>query len=260
MAPSMSRFPARSGTHRGSKRRVLDLFCKAGGASYGYFLGGCEVVGVDIEWQPRYPFTFIQADALTFPLDGFDLIHASPPCQAYSVQAHSFRLHGKVYPDLIAAVRERLIASGIPWVIENVPGSPLIDPVMLCGAMFGLRVYRHRLFESSFRIEPPGHPEHYWRTTDKAGQVPLPGQFRTVAGSLSDTDGARADMSISWMTGAELSQAIPPAYTLHIARQDGTRQCAQCGRWWSPARAHARTCSARCRKALSRSREAVNGP
>ena len=126
----------------------------------GYWLAGFDVVGVDIEPQKRYPFRFIQADALTFPLSGFDLIHASPVCKGYSATAV---LNDASHPRQIEAVRERLAGSGIPYVIENVPGAPLRSPVMLCGAMFaGLRVYRHRLFEASFPIPAPPEPEHRW--------------------------------------------------------------------------------------------------
>src|SRR5574337_20985 len=127
------------------KPRLLDLFCCAGGCAMGYHRAGFDVVGVDINPQQRYPFEFHQADAMTFDLSGFDAIHASPPCQAYTVLGGREDLSH--YPDLVDAVRERLQASGKPWIIENVPGAPLRDPITLCGAMFGLRRYRHRLFE-----------------------------------------------------------------------------------------------------------------
>ena len=112
--------------------RLLDLFCGAGGAAMGYHRAGFEVVGIDIAPQPNYPFEFVQADAMEFPLDGFDAIHASPPCQAYTALAT-----GK-HPRLIEPMRERLASSGVPWVIENVVGAPLRQPVLLCGSMFGL--------------------------------------------------------------------------------------------------------------------------
>ena len=140
------------------KPRLLDLFCCAGGAGAGYAKAGFEVVGVDLHPQPRYPFEFHQADAMTFDLSGFDAIHASPPCQAYTVLGGREDLSH--YPDLVDAVRERLQAAGVPWIIENVPGAPLRDPITLCGAMFGLRSYRHRLFESSVQLAPPPHPKH----------------------------------------------------------------------------------------------------
>lgn len=139
--------------------RALDLFCGAGGASEGYLASGVfdSVVGVDITHQKRYRGQFIQADAMTFGLDGYDFIHASPPCQAYS---RAQRIMDNDHPDYIAELRLRLQASGVPYVIENVVGSPLKDPIELCGAMFGLKVYRHRLFECSFPASPPKHPEH----------------------------------------------------------------------------------------------------
>jgi DNA (cytosine-5)-methyltransferase 1 len=140
--------------------RLLDLFCGDGGASMGYHRAGFEVVGVDNKPHPRYPFEFHQADALQFPLDGFDVVHASPPCQAYSSLRHL--QNGKVYPELISETRERLVRSEALWVIENVDGAPLGSAghlVMLCGTMFGLgtpsgsaELRRHRLFEISVSI------------------------------------------------------------------------------------------------------------
>jgi DNA (cytosine-5)-methyltransferase 1 len=192
--------------------RVLDLFCAAGGAGYGYHLAGYEVTGVDIDPQPHYPFTFIQADALTFPLDGYDLIHASPPCQAYSATSV---LHRTDHPRLIEPIRERLRASGIPYVIENVKRAPLISPVELCGAMFGLRTYDHRLFEASFRIPVPFHPGHV-HPVAKLGRPPKPGEYIQVAGHFSAVRQAREAYGISWMSRDELAQAIPPAFTRHI--------------------------------------------
>lgn len=118
---------------------LLDLYCKAGGAAMGYHRAGFRVVGVDIEPQPHYPFEFHQADALTFPLDGFDAYHASPPCQRYSMIT---KLHGRAivesHPDLIDPTRYRLKSSGKPYIIENVPQAPLKDAVTLCGSMFNL--------------------------------------------------------------------------------------------------------------------------
>ena len=117
---------------------VLDLFCGEGGAGMGYYLAGYDVVGVDVAPQPRYPFRFIQADALTFPLDGFDLIHASPPCQDYSV-THTRNPHLS-YPRHLETMRDRLVASRIPWVLENVVRAPMWHGVRLCGSMFGLPI------------------------------------------------------------------------------------------------------------------------
>jgi DNA (cytosine-5)-methyltransferase 1 len=173
------------------------------------------VVGVDIEPQKRYPFRFIQADALTFPLTGFDLIHASPICKDYSATAV---LNDATHPRQIEAFRDRLDSSGIPYVIENVPGAPLRSPAMLCGAMFrGLRVYRHRLFEAPFPIPAPPEPEHRWPLA-KMGRPVRPGEFMQPVGHFSDVVAARAAMGIPWMARDELAQAIPPAYTLHVGR------------------------------------------
>ena len=148
------------------KPRLLDLFCGAGGAAMGYHRAGFEVVGVDIKPQPHYPFEFHQADAMTYPLEGFDAIHASPPCQGYSPHVSSESsawagTRGKDEPRLIGAVRERLV--GHAYVIENVVGArrELRGPLLLCGTMFGLPIARHRLFEMNWRIgafDAPHHP------------------------------------------------------------------------------------------------------
>lgn len=127
--------------------RLLDLFCGAGGASMGYHRAGFEVIGVDIKLQPHYPFKFYQADALAFPLEGYDAYHASPPCQAYS-EATPITTKSK-HPQLIRIVHDLLIKLDKPYVIENVEGARwhLENPIMLCGTMFGLDVWRHRWFE-----------------------------------------------------------------------------------------------------------------
>ena len=143
--------------------RLLDLFCGAGGAAVGYHQMGFEVVGVDIALQPNYPFPFIQADALTLDqcfLAAFDVIHASPPCQAYSDLA-ARNGNGDSWPKLIEPIRTMLSDVGKPYVIENVDGAPLQDYIVLCGTMFpGLRVLRHRLFESNVAMYPPRHGKH----------------------------------------------------------------------------------------------------
>lgn len=145
--------------------RLLDLFCGAGGAAMGYSQAGfTEIVGVDIEPQPNYPFDMYVADAIYYAttdnLQRFDLIHASPPCQRFSTLAYR-NGNGDDWPDLIPPTRKLLKESGVPYVIENVEGAPLVDPVMLCGTMFdGLRVLRHRLFETSFPVEVPEHGRH----------------------------------------------------------------------------------------------------
>jgi DNA (cytosine-5)-methyltransferase 1 len=204
-----------------SKPRLLDLFCGAGGAAMGYHRAGFEVVGVDISPQPRYPFEFHQADALTFPTRGFDAIHASPPCQRYSVATKQNGRQGE-HPDLVDATRDRLVESGWPFVIENVVGAPLREPMLLCGEQFGLGVYRHRLFECSFPTLAPRHQRHYGLTG--SGHGPNPGARRraapkvTVVGHCFHVDKARVAMGIEWMTQRELAQAIPPAYTEYIGQ------------------------------------------
>lgn len=195
--------------------RALDLFCGAGGASMGLHRLGFSVTGVDIIRQPRYPFAFVRGDAMTYPLADFDFIWASPPCQAFTLAQ---RIRDREHPDLIAPIRERLMASKIPYVIENVVGAPLLDPIELCGSMFGLRVYRHRLFECSFPIMVPAHPEHT-APLRKMGRPPRDGDFMHVVGNFSGVQAAREAMNIDWMVRDELREAIPPAYSEYIARQ-----------------------------------------
>ena len=195
-----------------SKKRILDLFCCQGGAGMGYSLAGFEVVGVDIQPQPRYPFEFHQGDALEFAAkygSDFDAIHASPPCQGYSLGA-LWRGTKENHPDLVDATRQALQATGRPYIIENVPGAPLRKSVMLCGTMFGLKVIRHRHFEihpDLAFITPPC--VHRGRVRD--------GHYVTVAGHGGDGSNAYsvwADaMEIDWMDKYGLSQALPPVYT-----------------------------------------------
>jgi DNA (cytosine-5)-methyltransferase 1 len=195
---------------------ALDLFCGAGGASMGLRRAGFDVTGIDIRQQPRYPFEFRQGDAMEVDLHGFDFIWASPPCQAYTpLRALQ---GGKSYPDLVAATRRRLIGAGVPYVIENVPGAPLGHYITLCGGMFGLRTYRHRRFETSFVMFQPHHPPHIAKTATKQRRVRWEaGCHVSVTGDVGSYMGALA-MGIDWMTGAELSQAIPPAYAEFIGR------------------------------------------
>lgn len=234
---------------RGSQTRprALDLFCKAGGAAMGLYQAGFDVVGVDIEDQPRYPFEFFQCDALSFldagGAEGFDFIWASPPCQRYT-SLRSMPNARNDHPDLVAPTRERLRDSGLPYTIENVGGAPLLSgSIMLCGTMFGLGVKeanaelrRHRFFECSFAILTPacrhsrqvvgvygGDGPHYDRPPRRPKTVGVWGS----AGGYSHRDGAQQfstterseAMGIRWMTGKELSQAIPPAYSEYIGRQ-----------------------------------------
>lgn len=198
--------------------RALDLFCCAGGASMGLSRAGFDVTGVDIKPQPRYPFTFHQADAMTFPLDGFDFIWASPPCQKFCALRTREDLSG--YPDLIEPIRARLLANGVPFIIENVPGAPIRHDLTLCGGMFGLRSYRHRHFESSFPITQPEHHKHTMRVNRRGENRRVhwaKGGFLTITGDVGTYCGPEA-MGIDWMNGTEMSEAIPPAYAELIGR------------------------------------------
>jgi DNA (cytosine-5)-methyltransferase 1 len=206
---------------------LLDLYCGAGGAAMGYHRAGFDVVGVDIKPQPRYPFKFVQADALAFPLDGYDAIHASPPCQAFSAAGNIWkgRLPDERHPDLIGATRARLLAAGVPYVIENVPRAPLESPVTICGLALGLNVRRHRDFECSFpAMVPPctGHDRDYLivfggGTRQRGHQIGRTANDGPILrrGTVPIAE-AKAAMGIDWMNRDELSQAIPPAYTEHI--------------------------------------------
>ncbi len=209
--------------------RALDLFCCAGGASEGLQRAGFDVVGVDIKPQRRYPFEFHQADALVFPLDGFDFIWASPPCQGYTAMRHAPGAKGA--PLLIADIRARLQSSNAKWCIENVEAAKpaMQSPVMLCGSMFslgaqGCQTQRHRLFECNF---PVAQPE-----CDHSG-APVIGVYGGHARRRAASAGGRGTrdvwqgghraaaaeaLGIDWMTLNELSEAIPPAYADFIGR------------------------------------------
>lgn len=212
--------------------RLLDLCCGAGGASVGYARAGFDVTGVDVAFQSRYPFAFIHGDATTVDLDGFDAFHASPPCQRYSCASPKDR---ERYPDLIAPLRERLQATGKPYVLENVIGAPLIDPMMLCAASFGctamdedespLVLRRHRLFESNWPLVADrcrcGRYEFGGFTL--AGVYGNGGDNRPLRGARGgytpNVHVRRVLMGIDWMSRDELSEAIPPAFTEHIGAQ-----------------------------------------
>ena len=205
--------------------RLLDLFCCAGGAAAGYYKAGFDVLGVDIEPQPNYPFRFIQADALSMDrqfLRTFDVIHASPPCQAYSDLA-ARNGNADEWPKLIEPVRELLVDTGQPYIIENVCGAPLRNFVVLCGTMFPeLRVLRHRLFEANFTITTPPHgrhpkvhtldkrKSHYGKTDEWKDYVQVTG------GGNSSVAAARDAMGIDWMNKRELNESIPPVYAEYI--------------------------------------------
>jgi DNA (cytosine-5)-methyltransferase 1 len=199
-------------------RKALDLFSGAGGATKGLQQAGYHVTGVDLVRSPRYcGDAFYQADALTFPLDGYNLIWLSPPCQQYTPLR---ALQGwKEYPDLIAVMRKRVQATGISYIIENVPGAPLDHYITLCGGMFGLRTYRHRRFECSWFMFQPHHPRHTVKTSTKKRRACWDaGLHISVTGDVGTYVGLQA-LGIDWMTGKELSQAIPPAYSYFLAQQ-----------------------------------------
>jgi DNA (cytosine-5)-methyltransferase 1 len=212
----------------GLQPRLLDLFCGAGGAAYGYTRAGFLVTGIDIDPMPRFPYRFEQADAMEYLAEHgheYDAIHASPPChQRYSVMSRCSPGTAQKYPDLIAPLRELLVQLGIPWVIENVPGAPLDDPVTLCGTQFGLgtrfgdlgwvNLRRHRLFESSFHIPDPG-PHTCNSRQRKSITVTSHGRNgnRPEFYGKGYQQACREAMGIGWMNREELGEAIPPAYT-----------------------------------------------
>lgn len=206
-----------------NRPRLLDLFCCAGGAGKGYHEAGFDVVGVDINPQPRYPFEFIQWDAMEMfakPfVTGFDVIHASPPCQAYT-PLRALRPDIE-RADLVDEVRRRLIWTGKPFVIENVMAAPLnkAASITLCGGMFGLRTYRHRRFESNIPLVAPPHPKHVTLTATKQRKARwAEGWHVSITGDVGTYVGPEA-MGIDWMSGNELCEAIPPAYTKFIGGQ-----------------------------------------
>jgi DNA (cytosine-5)-methyltransferase 1 len=197
--------------------RALDLFCGAGGASMGLHRAGFEVTGVDIAPQPRYPFAFVQGDALAAEIGGFDFVWASPPCQRYSMYSRNLGT-AESFPDLVAVVRSKLVASGLPYVIENVVGAPLVATFVLCGTMFGLKVLRHRLFETSWpmnQLLPP--------CSHRGDEIPVYGNgtpqwHRQRLGRNIHVAEQRTAMDIDWMTRDEITQAIPPAYSEFLGR------------------------------------------
>lgn len=220
------------------KPRLLDLFCGAGGAAMGYRRAGFDILGVDIKPQPRYPFPFVQADAIEFLeeyvstrgglYDQFDAVHASPPCPRYSTIT---RVHGRQdeHPDLIGPTRELLRETGLHYVIENVMGAPLVEPVKLCGSSLRLgavcrdgkyrQLRRHRLFETTFPVlvPPCSHNGEPVGVYGNGG-----GQQKTVwsggpnRGYMATKAEAEEALGIDWMIKRELSDSIPPAYTEFI--------------------------------------------
>jgi DNA (cytosine-5)-methyltransferase 1 len=203
---------------------LLDLFCGAGGAAMGYHRAGFDVVGVDVKPQPQYPFTFHQGDAIKFLKEhgtGFDVIHASPPCQAYSAMKNNWNAR-KDHPDLLPQTRELLKQTGLPYVIENVPGAPMDAQIQLCGSSFGLgtggyQLRRHRWFELSsdvWMMSPPC--QHSGPVIGIYGDHGRDHRRTEGFGRYFTLDERKEAMGIDWMKRNELDQAIPPAYTEYI--------------------------------------------
>jgi len=237
-------------------RRLLDLFCAGGGAGMGYHRAGFDVVGVDINPQPHYPFAFIQGDALDilrrmlngekflasdgreYGIDDFDAIHASPPCQGYSAMLNIHK-NRDAHPDLIAQTRDALNAIGKPYIIENVEGAPLRIDLMLCGTMFGMKIIRHRIFESNVLM-----PAMTMACNHSDVYDPWHGKNRTA-------DKFREAIGIDWLPLAggknkagSIDLAIPPAYTEFIGKRlmeylDATPPPPIVGVPDAPARTHA---------------------
>lgn len=219
--------------------RLLDLFCGAGGATKGYQRVGFYVVGVDLHPQPNYcGDEFHQADALEvlrilvaggtwqgYRLEDFAVVHASPPCQGYGAATH--KLVTRDAPRLIEPVRALLERGRVEYVIENVVGAPLREPVTLCGSMFGLDVKRHRLFETTRFLMAPMCNHGAWTNRyptharkDKAQTSPVVHVYGTGGGAGKDLDLWRRVMDVPWMqTKAEIAESIPPAYTEFIGNQ-----------------------------------------
>ena len=217
-----------------TRPRLLDLFCGAGGAAMGYHRAGFDVTGVDNRPQPRYPFTFIQADAMTFPLDGFDAIHASPPCQAFTQMSARWRGKGTkadIHPDLLTPTLAILRTLGLPYIVENVQGAKahMRATLVLHGGMFRLGVHRPRLFEANVLIlavrtpqtlsplgvygaKPDGHTTYRYRDNGNY-------KGKSLIRTAKSVEEAREAMGIDWMTWDEIREAIPPAYTEYIGAQ-----------------------------------------
>lgn len=220
----------------GERPRLLDLFCGEGGAGHGYALAGFDVTGVDIVPRPRYPYDFVQGDALDY-LTGhgheYDAIHASPPCQRYSIATAAINRDN--HPDLVEPTRRALLALGRPWVLENVPGAPMTNALMLCGSMFGLHAYdpqtdgdvvlrRHRLFDSSDLLWPPSvcnhDPADVVAGVYGGGSHSLERARKILKGGYTPSTRVRkALMGMPWATQEGVNLAIPPAYTEWIGAQ-----------------------------------------
>lgn len=224
--------------------RVLDLFCGEGGAAMGLHRAwpDAEIIGVDINPMPKYPFTFVQADAMTYPLEGFDFIWSSPPCQGYSIMRNLPWLRDRDYPMLIPATRKRLEASGAHWIIENVAGSKRsakhpegLVAGWLCGSSFGLPIFRHRYFESSFLWLQPPHAPHDavispGRMLGNRAREPVAARktghkygFDRPGAAVCHGNAAgmsaKKALDVPWMSRDGATQAVPPAYSEYLAKQ-----------------------------------------
>ncbi|MGW4829629.1 DNA methylase [Amycolatopsis japonica] len=206
----------------GPRPRILVGFCCQGGEAMGYWHAGFDVIGVDIKPQPRFPFTFIQADAIAYTREhghDFDVVAGGPPCQGYS---KTHRIRRNDHPRLIAKFRDVLEDLGKPYVIENVEEArgELREPVLLCGAMagFGLHTYRHRLFETNWPLTAPDHPEHPSELV-KMGRPLRPGDWYHAVGNFSGVPYVREDMGVPWMNRDGIRECIPPVYACHVGQQ-----------------------------------------
>jgi hypothetical protein len=211
-----------------SRPLILDLYCGVGGAAVGYHRAGFDVVGVDINPCVNYPYSQYQIDALEaverlWWFYKFDAIHASPPCQAYTTLAKGNNGNTGKYPDLVGPTREVLQATGLPYVIENVPSAPLVNPITLCGEMFGLGVIRHRRFESNVMLMQPPHVPHRGRVAGWRHGERFDGPYVAVYGDGGGKGSVaewQAAMGIDWTDNRKsIAESIPPAYTEFVGEQ-----------------------------------------
>lgn len=204
-----------------NKPLIIDFFCCQGGASKGYSDADFEVIGSDFVVQPLYPFRFVKGNVV----DVFEkmvkkyrpaAVAGSPPCQPHT---NAQRIQNNIHADFLPAFRELCIASDLPYIIENVVGAPMIDPVMLCGSMFpGLRTYRHRLFESNVALVVPEHRMHI-HSQVKMGRPLVEGDWYQAVGNFSNVPYVRENMGVPWMTRDGIRECLPPVYTEYLGRQ-----------------------------------------
>lgn len=212
--------------------KLLDLCCGIGGASVGYNRAGFEIVGVDIKPQPDYPFELVVDNILNLTpeyLQEFDVIHASPPCQHYTKYNNTRKDFKKNYQDILEKTRALLKSSNRPYIIENVVGAPLIEPIKLCGSMFGLDVQRHRLFESNIELSQPECDHTIWkpnrfpggRSIQYGGHARYPCRSTVEVGRWNiPIETQQRAMEIDWSKNLKgISEAIPPSYTKFIGEQ-----------------------------------------